>query len=320
MHLPYFMRLPPFPVSPESAPAPDADASPDALVVLARGSRRELGNLALLLASLNIGYILRPRSGLLMVAAKDLNLARREWQVYAEENANWPEAPPAPAPLYGDTPATLLAMTALALFYAHTGPWTDRNPWFLQGAADSESITVLGQWWRLVTAQTLHADASHLLGNVLVGGLVLHLLCKRTGYGAGWLLTILAATCANACNSVLRPTPHLSVGFSTAVFAAIGLLSGMQEYRSRWLALRILVPAGAGLGLLAMLGSEGLRTDLGAHLFGFACGLGLGLCYRFPCLHTLFDCKAFQHLAFTLAVALVLTSWLAAWDFSGLFH
>jgi len=37
------------------------------------------------------------------------------------------------------------------------------------------------------------------------------------------------------------------------------------------------VPVAAGLALLAMLGAEGQDTDLLAHAFGFAAGLGLGL-------------------------------------------
>ena len=54
-------------------------------------------------------------------------------------------------------PPTLLCMAALAIFFACTGPWTEGNPWFATGAVDSLAI-VQGQWWRLVTALTLHAD------------------------------------------------------------------------------------------------------------------------------------------------------------------
>jgi rhomboid protease GluP len=42
--------------------------------------------------------------------------------------------------------------------------------------------------------------------------------------------------------------------------------------QSRWP-----LPVAAGLALLALLGTEGKQTDLGAHLFGFAFGIGLGL-------------------------------------------
>ena len=37
----------------------------------------------------------------------------------------------------------------------------------------------------------------------------------------------------------------------------------------------------AALALLALLGTEGKNTDLGAHLFGFLFGVGLGLATEF---------------------------------------
>ena len=70
------------------------------------------------------------------------------------------------------------------------------------------------------------------------------------------------------------------MGASTAVFGAIGLLSALgvaarrrhePKTRRAWLAL------GAGLALLAMLGTAGERVDLWAHLFGWLAGLALGL-------------------------------------------
>jgi rhomboid protease GluP len=39
---------------------------------------------------------------------------------------------------------------------------------------------------------------------------------------------------------------------------------------------RVLLPLGGGLALLSFFGTGGERTDLGAHLFGFSAGLGLG--------------------------------------------
>ena len=38
----------------------------------------------------------------------------------------------------------------------------------------------------------------------------------------------------------------------------------------------VLVPLGAGAALLAMLGSSGERTDLGAHIWGLVVGLIMG--------------------------------------------
>ena len=72
----------------------------------------------------------------------------------------------------------------------------------------------------------------------------------------------------------------MSVGASTAVFGAVGLLSGLAVARRRqqqsperrsWL------PIGAGLAILAMLGTAGARVDLWAHLFGLLTGVALGI-------------------------------------------
>ena len=307
------MRLPPFPQQIHSQgmakPPP-----PGTLVKIAAGTREELENLSLLLASLAITHAVDRGSSSLLVATEDQERTLYQWRLYAEENANWPAVDPEAAPSHATTPPTMLLMALLALFYAHTGPWQESSPWFSLGAVDSQAIVSQHEWWRLITALTLHADFSHLVGNILVGGIVIHLLCKLTGYGAGWLLLLSSATLANWCNVILRENLHQSVGFSTAVFAAIGLLSGLQEQRSRLALFKLLVPIGAGIGLLAMLGTGGERTDLGAHLFGFVCGLAMGLMYRFSHIARFLHHPVVQHLAFVLAAALVLGAWFLAWQ------
>jgi membrane associated rhomboid family serine protease len=66
----------------------------------------------------------------------------------------------------------------------------------------------------------------------------------------------------------------VSIGASTAVFGALGILSMLQvPRRSAWLTL------GAGVALLGLLGTSA-RADLLAHLFGFAAGVVEGLALR----------------------------------------
>ncbi len=309
------MRLPPFP---ENVPPQGLAKTPpaDTLVKIASGTPEELENLSLLLSAMSISHAVDRSAASLLVAARDLERALYQWRLYAGENRNWPEPRPQAPPSHATTPPTLTIMALLALFYWLTGPWQDGNPWFRLGAIDASAITAQGQWWRLITALSLHADFSHLIGNILVGGIVIHLLCRLTGYGAGWLLLLSSAALGNWCNIVLRDSAHHSVGFSTAVFAAIGLLSGLQEQRRHGVIFRFLIPLlpiGAGIGLLAMLGIGGERTDLGAHLFGFLCGLAIGLLYRISRVASLMLNPVRQHLAFLLATALVTISWLMAW-------
>ena len=95
----------------------------------------------------------------------------------------------------------------------------------------------------------------------------------------------------------------VSIGASTAVFGALGALAVLPQLRRRaW------VPLGAGMALLAFLGTSG-RSDLAGHLCGFAAGVALGAgASRLPPLRS----RAAQA-ALALAVAAVpVLAWLAA--------
>jgi membrane associated rhomboid family serine protease len=146
------------------------------------------------------------------------------------------------------------------------------------GALDVYRTRVLHEWYRTVTALSLHMDSVHLFGNIAAGCLFLSMLCRRVGFGTGLFLTVLGGVLGNICNALYRPLSFSSLGFSTAIFACLGLLSGIEALRegSRR---KALLPLGAGAGLFAMLGTEGERADYAAHLFGMAAGLGLGYVY-----------------------------------------
>lgn len=248
------------------------------LVPIAVGPDEQLDTLSLVLSAVGIEHWQDPAGGRLLVTARREQAARHHLDQYRLENRDWPP----PLPVYQQAAhqgfPTLIAMTLLALFYGYTGQWSSANPWFADGAIDSVAILDHGEWWRLLTALTLHADIAHLLGNCLLGGLVVHLLSETLGYGLTWVLLVGSGIAGNLCNIVLRQQAHISVGFSTAVFAAIGLLTGLQLGRATPRSYRtVLIPLGSGVALLAMLGGEGMRTDLGAHFFGCVIGLWIGL-------------------------------------------
>jgi rhomboid protease GluP len=209
--------------------------------------------------------------------------AEQQLADYTRENAGWPPVKHTAVTVEkaaARRPPTVLMMGMLVIFYSVTGPWAWHSKWFSQGAISLTAIMRHGEWWRLVTALTLHADAVHLFGNVLIGGVVVHFLCKEIGSGIGWFSVLLAGTLGNLFNLLWRNTEHLSVGFSTAVFGAIGILCGLAVHRLTRPG-DFLLPLGAGASLLAFLGTSGKHTDLGAHLWGLVCGLALGCC--FPC-------------------------------------
>ena len=167
----------------------------------------------------------------------------------------------------------------LGLFYSITVQWLPALSWFARGAADAERI-LQGELWRTVTALTLHADVAHVLSNGIAAGLFLSAISSMVGAGIGGALVLLAGAGGNLVNAMLHGSPHVSVGASTAVFGAVGLLGSLGLARRRRNALsgwRAWLPMAAALALLGMLGSSGPRVDIWAHLFGLLVGAVLGL-------------------------------------------
>ncbi len=151
--------------------------------------------------------------------------------------------------------------------------------WFGAGRLDAGRV-VAGEWWRTVTALTVHIDVDHLGGNLAFGAFFGYFVARYLGRGVGWLAILGAATLANALNAVVQSPAHRSIGASTAVFAALGLLTAYTWRRgflreTPWRG-RI-APIVAGIGLLAFTGTAGENTDLTAHLFGFVMGFAGGL-------------------------------------------
>lgn len=216
----------------------------------------------------------------LAVRAADLQRALYELRLYAEENRHWPPTSP-PATGLDNAWISACVLASLALFHNITHlhyPSLGFKfvPWLEAGNAHVSSI-LSGQWWRLATALTLHSDALHLAGNILIGGIFIIRLCREVGSGVGWCLLLLAGVSGNYLNCLIQAPSHQSVGASTAVFGAIGILAALNARRQR---LRLTkgwtLPLAASLALLALLGTGGEHTDLLAHLFGFLCGLAAG--------------------------------------------
>lgn len=155
--------------------------------------------------------------------------------------------------------------------------------WFERGGADAERI-MDGEFWRAVTALTLHADTVHAISNAFGAALFLGAAAGTLGPGLACALVLLAGAGGNFANAVLHGSSHISVGASTAIFGAVGILGGSAMARQRSAQVgrrRAWVPIGAALALLAMLGTEGENVDLMAHLFGFLLGAVLGILIAF---------------------------------------
>lgn len=178
-----------------------------------------------------------------------------------------------------DLPAGIAFALALALAYLATSVLAPGQAAFSNASAVASRIRA-GELFRTLTALTLHADAGHLAGNALAGGLFASVVCGALGPGVGLASILAAGGLGNLANAWLRQAPHDSVGASTAVFGALGVLCGLsaiERHRGGLRGLRFFLPLAAGLGILGMLGTAGERTDLWAHAFGLLAGIGLGL-------------------------------------------
>ena len=82
--------------------------------------------------------------------------------------------------------------------------------------------------------------------------------------------------------------------------------------KSRPIGSRSPVPLMASAALLAMLGSAGERTDLGAHLFGLLCGLLAGYILCLPLIKMLRSSFIFQTALFSVSVFMFTISWVLA--------
>jgi membrane associated rhomboid family serine protease len=152
------------------------------------------------------------------------------------------------------------------------------------GRVDAVAICADAEVWRAVTALTLHADVVHLVSNLVAGAGFAFFVARFFGAAAGWLLILIAGTLGNLLNALVHyPEPHYSIGASTAVFAALGLLTGVGLRHALvgpgegWTLPRWLLPVFGGLTLLGMLGVGEGPVDVAAHISGFLCGGALGL-------------------------------------------
>jgi membrane associated rhomboid family serine protease len=238
---------------------------------------------ALVLRAVGIECQLDFRDGFhrLAVPESALQRARAELASYElEASAPPPEVlpviPPRPGALSGliGYAATLLVVAGLQTNTAFNVDW-------LETGRMQAGLVLQGEWWRTVTALTLHADIAHLFGNLLMGSVIGFFAVRLLGPGLAWTTIIVAGAAGNAMNAMIQGAAHNSIGASTAVFAGLGLVSVYSWTKRRHLRdwAKRTAPLVGGALLLAYTGSGGERTDIVAHLTGFVAGSGFGYLY-----------------------------------------
>ena len=134
----------------------------------------------------------------------------------------------------------------------------------------------------MVTALSLHIDLPHLVANLVIGGLFGLFAGRLLGSGLAWFSILIAGTTGNLLNAWIRHPGHTSVGASTAVFAALGIVAAYTWKQRREVSAPRLArwaPLVGAVVLLGYLGTGGARTDVTAHVAGFLSGVLLGALY-----------------------------------------
>ncbi len=214
----------------------------------------------------------------LLVPENLVERALEHLHVYDEESRPKPPPPPLRLHQHAWTGSLVYAIVMLGVAYA-SGANLGGYDWYEAGALRSSAI-VDNEWWRLVTALTLHADVAHILGNLAFGVPYGYFASQLLGVGRAWASILVAAAFANFLDAAIMPAQQSSIGASTAVFAMLGIVGAyawqrgqgrFNRWAHRW------APLVAAVALLALTGVGGERTDIVAHLAGFAVGAGMGV-------------------------------------------
>ena len=256
---------------------------PDDWVAVFEGPRFDAASeRSLVLTSLEIPNEMLRQDGSYVVYVPG-ELAERSkfelWQYGQENRRDTVRRNIIPAPSLNAIPGVVAYVMLVCLVAWLAGEAAFGKDWLAAGRMDGQLFRN-GEWWRSFTALTLHSDIGHLAGNIVFGTLFGLLAGRVAGSGLAWLGIVLAAALGNTINTLVLMPSHRSIGASTAVFAALGLVSGFV-WRGRFMAqdrwpYRV-GPIVGGIALLAYTGTGDENTDIGAHLAGFVCGFATGM-------------------------------------------
>jgi rhomboid protease GluP len=275
-------------------------------------SEADANTCLLILASAGIACQVtgQPDTWTVSVQPEDIKKALEEIEKYFQENREVPDGGDSWSSSIAHQAHTgigaALVLLAGHIFMIHHGGIS----FFAEKYGASATSIVNGEIYRSVTALMIHADSVHLAGNMAGLALFFTLVCSVQGFGVGSFCILASGALGNYAAALLYRSAHLSIGASTAVFGAVGILIIHQTFSSFRVAtrrLRAWLPLGGGLCLLGLF-SQGEHTDILAHLFGLGSGLAIGCIYE--CLVKKPPGAPFQYLFLSLTLAVILVSWL----------
>jgi rhomboid protease GluP len=259
-------------------PLDPCEQTPSSAVVIFRGSRALCREFSLVLEARGIDHETCESAGAWVLTVPPLMLQRAsdELSRYSVERSA-PRYVPNPVEPHPGAALGAIGYVAILLLIAYcAGSGLFGIDWMSSGDLDAGAG---GEWWRAITALTLHVDQEHLLGNLLFGVIGGIAVARLLGPGVAWASILGAGALANYAEAFISPATHHAVGASTAVFAALGLLAGMAwqpRVRLREPAWQRSAPLIAGVSLLTLLGAGREHVDVLGHGLGFVFGVGAG--------------------------------------------
>lgn len=248
---------------------------------------------------------------LLVVTRDNQAASAAELEAYHRENTDSATPERIRVPIYGGAAAGVVVYAGTIMLIAVLAAQSTFGlDWLTVGRMQSGKV-MSGESWRTVTALTLHLDAEHIIANLAFGALFGFLTGQVLGGGVAWLAIVSAGALGNFVNAMVQEPQHSSIGASTAVFAALGVIvSHAFRHRGavRQKPLKHWSPLIGGVLLLAFTGVGGQRTDVVAHVTGFFSGMLIGwVGCRLP--HAWMASRKIQTSAGVAAIVMVASAW-----------
>ncbi|MCC5872395.1 MAG: rhomboid family intramembrane serine protease [Gammaproteobacteria bacterium] len=244
--------------------------------------RNQVSEAAFVLTAVGIDNMIDQGEGFqwqLWVPVDDATNASRQLSLYAQDRAEANRPQPQPAEVdkgWWGVAGYLLVIWLIPVLEGY-GMLAEST---LRAGSMNAGAVAAGEWWRTVTALTLHGDFGHILGNSVFGVIIGLMVGRNFGSGIGWLLVLASGTLGNAANAWIQGDAFTSVGASTATFGALGMVGAYLWQRGGHRAFglrRSLAPLFAAFALLAFTGVGGENTDVMGHFTGFGAGVLIGL-------------------------------------------
>lgn len=267
---------------------------------------------SLVLNALAIEHILSKEDDgwMLKIDLELLSRGENEIAIYQEEVKNHLPKSVEPVEYYPVSKILIISFfLALLLFHIFVN-LSGSDFYYDKGMLSTQKI-LDGEWWRAITALTLHADFQHFAMNAVFGSIFIYVLSYMTGTRFALSLTIISGFYGNLINAFLHKYDFRSLGLSTAVFGTLGLLLGMQlfgKFRLEKSAQKVVLISTLLFFSLFGIGTE--RVDTGAHLFGLLSGVVIGGVTSFWDVVRYKGFNWFNHILFACTMTVLVICWL----------